>query len=317
MKTTEAEMGRSWSGLRSTCVKTCGALVIFLAQAASLEAQIFVVYSGSNTNEGGIASYNLNGTSANPSLVTGLNVSVALTYTNGNLFVVNNASITVGEYTTSGAPVSTTLLTPINYPLVMAASEDGSHLFVGTTDFNSLDGRISSYSSAGSPVTTSLITGLGRLTTIVESGGKLYFANNGPISVFTTGGSEITTNLVPGLSGLALAISGSTLYVSNGNTIGTYTTSGDAINATFITGFPDYITDLAVAGGQLYVMNRQQGTIGLYNLDGSLVNAALVTALPGTVQGFAIAIPEPSTYAAIFGVMALVGVLFRRRRQAA
>jgi hypothetical protein len=51
--------------------------------------------------------------------------------------------------------------------------------------------------SAGSPVTTSLITGLGRLTTIVESGGKLYFANNGPISVFTTGGSEITTNWCP------------------------------------------------------------------------------------------------------------------------
>lgn len=288
-----------------------GALALILA--GSLTAQIFVIDSA-----GSIASYNFDGTLANASLVTGLNYPVSITHSNGTLFVANNSSITVGAYTTAGATVSSTLLTPINYPLAITASEDGNHLFVATTNFNSLDGRISVYSSAGATETASLITGFSRFTTLVERGGNLYFANDGPISVYTTGGSLVTNDLLPGVNGRALAISGSTLYVANANRISTYTTAGVELNATFITSLPDYATDLAVAGGQLFVLNRQQGTIGQYNLDGSVVNAALVTGLPNTVQGFAIAIPEPSTYAAIFGGLGLVGAMIhRRRRQAA
>lgn len=285
-----------------------GALLLL---AGSLPAQIFVVYSG------GVASYNFDGTSANPTLITGFNYPLSIAYSGGSLFVVDNGFIRVGEYTTAGATITNTLLTPTNYPLAITVSGDGSHLYVATTDFNSQNGKIEAYTSAGVAVNTSLITGHTRVTTLVEGGGNLFFANNGPINVFSTGGGLVSNDLIPGLNAMAMAVSGSTLFVSDGNSIGKYTTSGATVNATFLTGFVDYITDLTVVGGQLYIMNRNQGTIGVYNLDGTTVNAALITGLPGGVQGFAIAIPEPSTFAEIFGMMALAGAMFHRRRRLA
>ncbi len=293
-------------------------LFVSLALAAGLSAQIFVVYAGSQTNGGVITAYNLDGSLANASLITGVNYPTGLTQSGGNLFVVRNGDITVSKYTTAGTTVSSALFTPSNYPGSITASEDGTRLFISTTDFNSQAGKIEEYTAAGGLVNATLVTGLGRLTTIAEGGGNLFFANNGPINVYTTGGALVTNDLLPGINGLALAVSGSTLFVSDGNTIGKYTTVGGTVNATFLTGFPDYVTDLAVAGGALYILNRNHGTIGAYNLDGTTINAALITGLnaSATVYGFAIAIPEPSTYAAILGAVALGGVMIRRRRAA-
>jgi DNA-binding beta-propeller fold protein YncE len=284
-----------------------------------LSGQIFLVYSGSQPNEGFISSYNLDGTPANASLISGLNFPVAVAQSDGNLYEVNNSSITIGKYTTAGAPISSTLFTPSNYPGSIAVSEDGTRVFVATTDFNSQNGRIEEYTSAGGTISTGLVTGLGRLTTLVEGGGELFFANNGPVSVFTTGGTMLSTDLIPGVNGLAVAVSGNRLFVSDSsnNTIGEYTTSGAVVNTFLVTGLSDGTTDLAVAGDKLYFLNRSHGTLGVYDLDTTALNRSLVTGLGSGLYGFAVAIPEPSTGAAILGLLALAGVMLHRRRRAA
>jgi DNA-binding beta-propeller fold protein YncE len=293
---------------------------LLLALPGVLCGQIFLVYPGAQPNEGYIATYNLDGTPANASLISGLNFPVAVAESGGNLFEVNNSSITIGKYTTGGTPISTTLFTPSNYPGSIAVSEDGTRVFVATTDFNSQNGRIEEYTSGGGTVSTGLVTGLGRLSTLVEGGGDLFFANNGPISVFTTGGTMLSTDLIPGVNGLALAVSGNRLFVSdsNTNTIGEYTTSGVAVNTFLVTGLTDYTTDLAVAGDKLYFLNRNHGTIGVYDLTTSALNLSLVTGLGnGSVYGFAVAVPEPSTFAAILGAVVLSGVMLHRRHRRA
>jgi DNA-binding beta-propeller fold protein YncE len=301
-------------------IKVATCLLLTFIATARVSAQIFVVFSGSLPNQGVIASYNLDGTVANPSLISGLNFPVAVAQSGGLLYEVNNSSITIGAYTTSGGTVSAALFTPTNYPGSIAVSGDGTRIFVATTDFNSQNGRIEEYTSAGAAVSTSLITGLGRVSTLVESGGLLYLANNGPISVYTTGGVLVTSDLIPGVNALALAVSGNRLFVSDSTNdhIGEYTTGGVAVNTFLFLGQPEYVTDLAVAGDGLYFLDRAHGFVGVYDLNTTALNFSLITGIGnGSASGFAVAIPEPTTYVAIMGGMALVGVMLRRRRQLA
>jgi DNA-binding beta-propeller fold protein YncE len=294
-----------------------GMLAVFLLFAGRAGAQIFVVYAGSQPNEGFIASYNLDGTLANASLISGLNFPVSAASSGGYIYEVNNSSITVGKYTTAGATVSSTLFTPINYPGAITVSEDGTTLFVATTNFNSLDGRIGKYTSSGATINSSLITGLGRVSTLAEGGGQLFLANNGPLSTYSTDGTLLSADLIPTVNTLALAVSGSRLFVldSNTNTIGEYTTAGVAVNTFLVTGLQEYVTVMTVAGDKLYFLNQNHGFIGVYDLNTTALNTSFITGLGnGSVYGFAVAaVPEPSTYAALLGAAALAGMMIRRR----
>ncbi|HEV2452723.1 MAG TPA: hypothetical protein VGY98_00585 [Verrucomicrobiae bacterium] len=65
--------------------------------APTLKGQIYVV----NTTGNSIGEYGLNGAAINPSLVTGLNHPEGVTVIGNDMFVVNQYSGSVAEYTTS------------------------------------------------------------------------------------------------------------------------------------------------------------------------------------------------------------------------
>ena len=73
----------------------------------------------------------------------------------GDLFVVNEGSDTIGEYTTSGLPVNPSLISGLSTPFGIAVS--GADLFVT----NAANGTIGEYTTSGAPVKPALISGLG------------------------------------------------------------------------------------------------------------------------------------------------------------
>jgi hypothetical protein len=133
----------------------------------------------------------------NPALITGLNGPIGIAVSGSNLFVANQASGTIGEYTTSGATVNAALVTvPPLFPHGIAAS--GSDLFVDSTT-----NTIGEYTTSGATVNPALITGLNGPLGIAVSGSDLFVANNlsGTIGEYTTSGATVNPALITGLNG--------------------------------------------------------------------------------------------------------------------
>lgn len=156
------------------------------------------------------------------------------------IFVVNSGSGRIGEYTTSGAPIHTSLITGLNNPAGLVVS--GGDIFVA----NAVSaGTIGEYTTAGATVNASLITGLNYPLGLAISGGDIYVANGHGTTIgeYTTSGATVNASLITGLDDpYALAVSGGDIFVANtypSGEICEYTTSGATVNAALITGL-DY-----------------------------------------------------------------------------
>jgi hypothetical protein len=124
-----------------------------------------------------------------------------------NLFVTSfnpndGLNGTIGEYTTSGATVSASLVTGLNHPEGIALS--GTNLFV----VNGGGYTIGEYTTSGSTVNPALFTGVNQTYGIAASGGKLFITNyagaasgEGTIGEYTTSGETVNDDLISGLSG--------------------------------------------------------------------------------------------------------------------
>ena len=257
------------------------------------------------------------------------------------IYVTNEGSGTIGEYTTSGATVNASLVSGLDEPFGIAVS--GSDLFVADYGY----GRIGEYTTSGATVNASLVSGLicpagiavsgpdlfvatpenstiGEYTTsgatvnaslvsglsnphgIAVSGSNLFVANwgNGTIGEYTTSGATVNASLVSGLGiPLGLFLSGSDLFVTNmSGTIGEYTTSGATVNASLVSGLSQP-AGIAVSGSDLFVTIEGNNTIGEYTTSGATVNASLVSGLISPA-GIAV-VPEPSSLALLFSFLAV------------
>ena len=140
-------------------------------------------------------------------IVTGLTICAALWAMPGTahaqIFVANNGSATIGEYTTSGATVNASLVSGLNNPSGIAAS--GGDLFIANVG----NGTIGEYTTLGGTVNASLVSGLNSPEGIAVSGGDLFVANyyGGTIGEYTTSGATLNASLVSGLGGpIGLAV---------------------------------------------------------------------------------------------------------------
>jgi hypothetical protein len=212
--------------------------------------------------------------------------------TYGQIFVADNATGTIGEYTTLGATINAALITGLGNPQSLAVS--GGDIFV----LNGATGTIGEYTTSGQAINPSLITGLTAPVRIAVSGGNLFVTDagagpvgskDGTIREYTASGALVNASLVSGLDEpSAIAVSGNDIYVlgfQNG-TVGEYTTSGATVNPALIT---DQFgaTSLAVSGSNLLVSNPMLITVSEYTTGGTLVNPYL-TFDPGeaiTVSG--------------------------------
>ncbi len=211
-----------------------------------------------------------------------------------DIFVVNNGSGKIGEYTTAGATVNASLVTGLSYPEGLAIS--GGNLYVSTL-YGGLGvndtGTVTEYTASGTPVGGFGISGLNDPIGIAVSGGDLFVTNltsNSPLTgeveeYNATTGALINASFVTGLSDpLGIAVSGGDLFVTDEGrgTIGEYNAStGVAINPSLVTGLSS-VDAIAVSGGDLFVTKSGPGTIGEYNAStGAVINASFVAASGG------------------------------------
>ena len=283
------------------------------AMSGAVHAQIFVTSVGSGAYTGTIGEYNLDGSTINASLVSGLAGPYGLAESGGDLYVANLGDSTIDEYTTAGAPVNAPYfgLGPNNPTADIAVS--GGDVFVSSLHSPRFAGIISVNGAYNAPLVSELTLPYG----FAVSGGHIFVANygqNGWIGEYTTSGATVNATLISGLNGAwGIAVSGEDLFVADeGNgTIYKYTTSG-AFVGVVASGLsaPTYLT---VAGGDLYVVNDGSDTVGEYGLDGTVINASLISGLD-TPYGIAVVVPEPSTLAlAGFGGLSLLWFLRRRK----
>ncbi|WP_042725790.1 NHL repeat-containing protein [Chthoniobacter flavus] len=208
-----------------------------------------------------------------------------------DVFVVNSSGGTVGEYTTGGQVINSSLITDpitINDPQAIAVS--GSNLYV----VNYGNGTISQFTTSGSLVNAALISagpssGISGPYSIAVTQQNIFVGSGHGVEKFTLSGATVNSTFVTGLSApRAMTVYGNDLFVadSNSGTITEFDTntgmevgSGPLVSNLF---FP---TGIAVANGHIFVLDDQN--IREYTLTGALMNAQFVSGLTATPKGLA------------------------------
>jgi hypothetical protein len=194
----------------------------------------------------------------------------------GLVFVANNSSGTIGEYTTGGATINASLISGLNGPNGLVVS--GSDLFVANQNI----GTISEYTTTGALLNPALVAGLQSPAGLAISGSDLFVANKatGTIGEYTTSGAVVNAALITGLNQPHdLTVNGANLYVSVGtNSVSEFTTSGSSVNNSLATNLSNP-RGIAVSGSDIYVVNQNNGTIGEYTTGGAVVNQAIIGGL--------------------------------------
>lgn len=208
-------------------------------------------------------------------------LAVKPTLAMGQIFVVNDATGTIGEYNTSGVAINASLVSGLSYPTALATDGKG-HLFVE----NSGSVNTGEYTTSGVSVNASLPF-FGKGIACDAYGHIFIVAADGIVGEYTTSGSTINASLITGLNtsdgGVALDGKGDIFvqhepYPQNTLTIGEWTTNGVAINSQLISG--DGNSGIACDGnGHLFILNGNLNGVAEYTTSGSTVNASLITGL--------------------------------------
>jgi DNA-binding beta-propeller fold protein YncE len=213
-----------------------------------------------------------------------------------DLFVVNNATGTIGKYVldptgTIVLSINPALITGLHGPAGIAVSGGGGELFVA----NQAKGTIGAYSIDGRTVNASLIKGLHGPVGIAVSGDDLFVANHakGTIGEYTLSGATVNANLITGLKGPEdIAVLGGNLFVTNfsSGTVGEYTTSGVTVDSDLISELhgPQGIATFQDEHNNqfLFIVNHGNGTVGEYSASGG-PGFTLISGLHGP-QGIAL-----------------------------
>jgi len=323
-----------------------GVLGFCPASGGFLVAVVFLLFftlvgtARAQNTQWGVGLYDLStGTAVNATLISGLDlnfISSCIALYDGNLLAqivgepVGSPSTVAVFNRSTGAAVASPFGSYLGSPHGMTVS--GNTLFV--VRYYGGANVISSYDIPSgtllSPVLVSL--GIDDIGSLTVDGGNLYVTNyrSGTIGVYNpTTGVAVNDALVSGLDHpRGIAVSGGTLFVVNDftETIGAYNAlTGATINATLVGGLHSPF-QLAAAGENLFVSTNNG--VGVYNLTtGATVNSSLIVldhaggiAISGNSLYVAYdlgssAIPEPTTYAAFFGLTALGFAAFQRRRK--
>jgi len=194
----------------------------------------------------------------------------------GQIFIMNNTHSTVGEYTTSGSTVNSSLI----------SNEGGAMTLSGSDLFTSNGSRVAEYTTSGAVVSGSLFT-LGGINSMAVSGSYIFAAYYNYVGEYTTSGATVNASLISILGPTGIAISGSDIFITSNNAIAEYTTSGALVSGTLISGLSGP-AQIAISGTNLFVVNSLNGTVGEYNtVTGATIHAALISNL-GYPWGIAI-----------------------------
>jgi WD40 repeat protein len=305
---------------------------LLLASALAAGAHAQTIFVADPNTPGAVRSYNIDGTLLNSSLVSGLNYeglalsgsSLYVTYAGGT---ANSGEIKKITLDGTGAVSSSGFFAlggGLNSPWSLAVTSTN----VLVADFNT--GNLIKYDLVGTQLASFqagggftnpygiAVSGDTLWVSQATTGAGLNTIHGYSISSFSsTPTFTITANLdLPH----GLVVSGNTLYVANGGASGNIwsfdATTGASIGQV-VSGLttPQGVT---FYGSSLYVTSAD-GTVKAFDAatGNPLAGFTTITGLSspnGIVVGSMSAVPEPSTYAAIAGGIALSLAVYRRRR---
>ncbi len=333
-ETTLRSRFRPSAGLRAAL------LVASTLAALSITVGAQTIFVANNNGTNGIASYNINGTLINSSLIpgdgfTGLVLSGSTLYyadASSGAPEIRRATLNgTGGVSSTGAFFGGSSFNGVTSPWGLAATatellvanfNSGNVFGINYNTFN-ISSQISTNNSNGGAITNPhslAISGNTLFVSQATTGTGLNTIKGYSLSTMSsTPTITITTDLA---YPHGLAVSGNTLFVANGQsgTITTYDATSGASNGALVTGLtgPEFLT---IYGTSLFVTSND-GTVKGFNTStgAPLAGFTTITGLNnpyGIVVSPLSAIPEPSTYAAIAGAAMLGLAVWQRRRKSA
>ena len=295
---------------RARVVATIAAM--FVGAVATASGQIFVT----NYGNGSVRKYDLDtGSVINETFVSGLTNPQGLVVINGYLFAANDNIGRVGKYdAATGVAINTSFIGGLSTVKGLATAD--GYLFLSSSS------ALKKFDANTGELLATVETGIGSLWALAVSDGSIFATKGDRVIKYDAETlSPINSYFITGLTQAAgIAVSGSDLYVANSgnNTIGKYdTATGSAIDSTFISGGAlSQPASLAYHDGRLYVVNQSSTSLAIYNADtGSLMDAAFISGLTSATGMTIYAVPEPSTWAAIIGLLALGFAAYKRHKR--
>ncbi len=271
-------------------------------------AQIFVL----NQLAGSVQKYNLDGTLANGSFITGLTNPEGIAVSSTNIYITDYSNNTVLKYNIDGTGGGT-LIGSLHNPIGIAVS--GTDLYIA----NSGNNTIAKYTTSGTLVSNNFFgsSGLSFPQDVTVAGSNVFVSQSNAINEYTTSGGSVSVPLISDSSShYGIAVSGSNIFVSNGFSIGEYTTGGSTVNANLISSGITNGRGIYVDGSVILLANYTNGTISEYTTSGGVINSSFITGSAGIIDVAVLgAIPEASTYAALLGASAAFFAVVRHRRK--
>jgi hypothetical protein len=313
-------------------------LIAILAVSASLslsaKAQVFVMYGNGNVNEGYVEMYSAS--LGSPTAVAGLGAinggeGIALSGDNSSLYFDYAGGL--GDYSFASGTYSSIASIPASDSAEEVAQN--GNIFVAEQTAQ----QVVEYAATGGSPLATINTGLNSRG-VALAGNTLFVANDSSdsLSEYTFNGSSFTLAQTLSFTGnnndaTSVAVSGNELYVSltglgkgtvvkgfglNANGTLASTTGTTVVTETYSGSNPNNANFIAVSNGDLYVSNSSSSGTSNGSIDEySLSNGSLVDSLTGLSNndGIAVeAVPEPSTWALLFGGLGVLVWRFRSRR---
>jgi len=255
-------------------------------------------------SSGGVAAYDFATGATSSSLISGLSGAVAVAVYGSDLFVATSSG-TIGEYTTSGRTIDSSLITGLasdgtTQPLDLAVSGSGIFVLTSESDPNLSKvalGTIAQYTMSGVSVNPSVVSNIAiKGGSITALGPAIFIANGSVVSEYTSAGAEVSSDLTPGAYfPTAVAIYNSDLYITTNTGVSEYTLSGQPLAPNLISGLtqPTFLAVGAAAGPDAELVFDQQPTVDQFageaisssiTVDVEDANGNLVTSDTSTVS---------------------------------
>ena len=249
------------------------ALALVIGLVFTAQADAFVYWTDYGTSMIGRA--NLDGTSPNPSFITGATSPLGAGVNDGRVYWGNSSA--VGRANGDGSGVNQSFIGVADGPADVAFDDD--HVY--WANFNA--GTIGRANRDGTGVSQSFVAGVPAARGVAVDDRYVYWTNGnlGTIGRANLDGSGVNRSFItPGGFPAGIAVDAGHVYWTQLaiGWIGRANLDGSQAHNDFITQSADAL-DLAVDGRHIYWPNRDLGTIGRANLDGSGVDQSFVTGL--------------------------------------
>ena len=236
-----------------------------------------------NSNAGTIGRANLDGTSPNPSFITGATYPYGVAVDGSHVYWPNVGSNTIGRANLDGTSPNESFISGAH---AAAAAVDAGHIYWANVSANTI-GRAN---RDGTGVDPSFITVATGVFGVAVDAGHVYWTNlnAGTIGRANLNGTSPDESFITGASSpYAVAVDAGHVYWTNyaASTIGRANLGGTGVDQSFITG-ADHPYGVAVDGGHVYWTMLYSGTIGRANLDGTNINPSFMSG--GSALGVAV-----------------------------